>query len=95
MKYTTCIFQTTGYNYKDFQYFSLDSERKMNTRPIVQCGNKFEEIEIMEILLFLWKQRAIVLLYTGIGLGAAVAYATIATPIYEANTIINQLGLLL
>src|SRR5690349_13810677 len=51
--------------------------------------SKFEEIEITEILRYIWKQRAIVVLLSSIGFFAALTYVSLANPVYEISTSIR------
>ena len=46
-------------------------ERAMNTPANILHDNKLDEIEIREVVQSIWKQRAVVLLFTGIGFAAA------------------------
>ncbi len=54
--------------------------------------SKFEEIEITEILRYIWKQRAIVVLLSSIGFFAALTYVSLANPVYEISTSIRPVG---
>ncbi|MDZ3990430.1 Wzz/FepE/Etk N-terminal domain-containing protein [Pseudomonas sp. Teo4] len=44
-----------------------------------------EEIDLFELVAGLWKQKVLIILTAVIVTGAAVAYALLATPIYEAS----------
>lgn len=65
----------------------------MNTPATIPYNSKLDEIEITEIVKSIWKQRAIVLLFTGIGFAAAASYATFVTPEYEISTTIKPVGI--
>ncbi|MFL1515099.1 Wzz/FepE/Etk N-terminal domain-containing protein [Pseudomonas prosekii] len=65
----------------------------MNTPAKMPYDNQLEETEIKEIVRSIWNQRAFVLLFTGIGFAAAVAYATLATPEYKVDTYIRPVAL--
>ncbi|MHC8345283.1 Wzz/FepE/Etk N-terminal domain-containing protein [Pseudomonas sp. RT6P73] len=64
----------------------------MNTPATIPRGPEQTEIDIGEILKSVWKQRAIVLLFSGLGFVAAITYVTLATPEYEVNTSIRPVS---
>lgn len=64
----------------------------MNSPAKIEYDNKLNEIDITELVQSIWKQRAIVLLFTGIGFTAAVLYATLATPVFEVSTSIRPVS---
>ena len=65
----------------------------MNTPAKIVYDNNLDKIEIREIVQSIWKQRAIVLLFTGIGFAAALTYASLVTPVYETSTSIRPVGI--
>lgn len=65
----------------------------MNTPATVSYDSKLEGIDLREIVSSIWKQRAVVLLFTGIGFAAAVTYAMFVTPEYEVSTSIKPVGI--
>lgn len=64
----------------------------MNTPATITYDNKLEEIDIREIVRSIWKQRAVVLLFTGVGIAAAVGYATLVTPQFSVSTSIRPVS---
>lgn len=64
----------------------------MNSPANITYDNKLNEIDIAEVVQSIWQQRAIVLLFTGIGFTAAVLYATLATPVFEVSTSIRPVN---
>ncbi|MHC8396045.1 chain-length determining protein [Pseudomonas sp. LB3P93] len=65
----------------------------MNTPANILHDNKLDVIEIREVVQSIWKQRAVVLLFTGIGFAAALTYASLVTPEFEISTSIRPVGI--
>ncbi|MGZ9737607.1 Wzz/FepE/Etk N-terminal domain-containing protein [Pseudomonas sp. GNP012] len=69
------------------------SERAMNIPVNTIDTPRHEVAEVKELIGSLWSQRAIVLLFTALTVTAAIAYAQLATPEYEAETTIRPVPL--
>jgi LPS O-antigen subunit length determinant protein (WzzB/FepE family) len=74
------------------QYLIFQRERLMNLPAKIRSENEHHEIDIPALLREIWKQRGIVLLFTGLSTAIAVTYALTAKPQYKVQNYITPVA---